>query len=473
MQNYVLGSAQASSSTQELKERIRRKSRGETELPRKADEPKRLHFDEIYNFFRDITSGLRHLHHNGFIHRDLKPSNCLLHTTGGETRVLVSDFGEVQTEYATRKSTGATGTISYCAPEVLRRVHPGGPFENFTSKSDIFSLGMILHFLCFANLPYSSANVLHEEREDIDELKDEIINWEGFDDQRRLRPELPSALYAFLKRLLSLDPDQRPSADDVLQVIASGRLDDIPMARRRNSMEPEELTPGRRIQKLDTPTKGNSPQGRHSQTNSNRSRRPPHATSRTKSQERMRVESVPDEANVIGEGESEHDASPSTRMAPKRRQSGGLRLNSSVVLRAHRGSVSLPTSPILKSETSPVRRQLLLEQPQYAQRADDSYTSKLLTLLRQHITSPTTRVVVFAIKLLSALQPCLSQGLNVTIVYPIIAVALWEFSKSDLRLWQSGVLSLLHFSVLAFAWRSGYLCRSQKEWHFRETWNHP
>src|SRR2546421_11915354 len=86
--------------------------------------PKLLPFEQIISFFRDIASGLNHLHSNGFIHRDLKPSNCLLRETGmpGEgLRVLVSDFGEVQIQNTARRSTGATGTISYCAPEVLKR----------------------------------------------------------------------------------------------------------------------------------------------------------------------------------------------------------------------------------------------------------------------------------------------------------------------------------------------------------------
>lgn len=86
--------------------------------------PRRVPFDHILSFFSDIASGLQHLHSNGFIHRDLKPSNCLLtqpHVPGQPPKVLVSDFGEVQMENTMRSSTGATGTISYCAPEVLKR----------------------------------------------------------------------------------------------------------------------------------------------------------------------------------------------------------------------------------------------------------------------------------------------------------------------------------------------------------------
>ncbi|KIW30557.1 hypothetical protein, variant [Cladophialophora immunda] len=461
MQNYVLGSAQASTTTQELKERIRRKSRGETDLPRRANEPKKLHFDEIYNFFKDITSGLRHLHHNGFIHRDLKPSNCLLHTVGGETRVLVSDFGEVQYEYATRKSTGATGTISYCAPEVLRRISPGGPFENFTSKSDIFSLGMILHFLCFATLPYNSANVLHEEREDVDELREEITNWGGFDDQRKLRPELPPALYSFLKRLLSLNPDERPSADDVLQVVSSGRLDDIPAARRRNSMEPEELTPGRRIQKLDTPQKGNSPQGRPSLDMGSRSKRSFFRATRSVSQEPKNAEAVISDHGYTSGSEADREQRAPKASMSTRRESGNLRLNSTMILRAKRASASLPSSPLKKSPTtSPVRQQLLLEPAQQLDRSALSlFLDRIYTFLNAPITSPSTRLAILGVKLFITLQPCLSQGMNAIVVYPIIATALLEFSLTHLRIWKALIAMLAHVFVLSFAWRTDRLCQ--------------
>lgn len=107
---------------EDLKDRIRRRSRGQPEFPIMGY--RRVPFEQIISFFRDIAAGLLHLHSNGFIHRDLKPSNCLLTDSGipGQPpRVLVSDFGEVQIENTMRSSTGATGTLSYCAPEVLQR----------------------------------------------------------------------------------------------------------------------------------------------------------------------------------------------------------------------------------------------------------------------------------------------------------------------------------------------------------------
>lgn len=114
LHNYVLGPQHEVSATQALKDQLRRKSKGSPEPPQGLNTATRLTFDEILSFFKDITSGLHHLHSKGYIHRDLKPSNCLLQRDGTKIRVLISDFGEVQAAGVRRGNTGATGTISYC-----------------------------------------------------------------------------------------------------------------------------------------------------------------------------------------------------------------------------------------------------------------------------------------------------------------------------------------------------------------------
>lgn len=257
LHHYVSNTSQMSESTQQLKERMRRRSKNQPELPRGLH-GRVLQFEEIYSFFKDITSGLNHLHVNNYIHRDLKPSNCLLHDSGKGLRVLVSDFGEVQVENMVRKSTGATGTISYCAPEVLRREYPSGAYGNFTTKSDIFSLGMILYFLCFARLPYQNANILHEDQEDLNELRDEITSWSGLQEERKLRPDLPEKLYTFLRRLLSLDVADRPSAEDILLAIKTGSgLDEIADSRPSSSGHRfDDLRNSARISPVETPRSG-------------------------------------------------------------------------------------------------------------------------------------------------------------------------------------------------------------------------
>ncbi|OHW94027.1 calcium-dependent protein kinase [Colletotrichum incanum] len=254
---YIVGDQPKESTKEQLKAQMRRKSKGQLELPRDQFASQRLlSFEEIFSLFKDITSGLAYLHAASYIHRDLKPSNCLLHREGSGLLCLISDFGEVQSENMVRKSTGSTGTISYCAPEVLKK-DSTGRYGNFTAKSDIFSLGMILYFMCFGRLPYRSANTINEELEDIDELRAEITDWQGFQDERRERPDLPSKLYQLLKKLLALDPSQRPSASEVLAAMKTeSSLDGVPRGR---SSSPSMGLNGRRIQSLDSPVPPSTP----------------------------------------------------------------------------------------------------------------------------------------------------------------------------------------------------------------------
>ncbi|KXH41288.1 hypothetical protein CSAL01_07012 [Colletotrichum salicis] len=257
--NYIIGDQPKETTKEQLKAQMRRKSKGQLELPRDQFASQRLlSFEEIYSLFKDITSGLAYLHAANYIHRDLKPSNCLLHREGSGVICLISDFGEVQSENMVRKSTGSTGTISYCAPEVLRRDLTTGRYGNFTTKSDIFSLGMILYFMCFGRLPYRSANTINEELEDIDELRAEITDWQGFQDERRERPDLPSKLYHLLKKLLALDPLQRPSASEVLSAMKteSSTMEGVPRGR---SSSPSMGINVRRIQSLDSPMPPSTP----------------------------------------------------------------------------------------------------------------------------------------------------------------------------------------------------------------------
>ncbi|KAL2163349.1 hypothetical protein VTH06DRAFT_5406 [Thermothelomyces fergusii] len=251
---YIIGEKPKEATKEELKEQMRRRSRGQAERPQLQ---RRLPPEEIYSFFKDITSGLSYLHASNYIHRDLKPSNCLLHRDGNRLKCLISDFGEVQPEHAVRKSTGSTGTISYCAPEVLKK-DASGRYGNFTTKSDIFSLGMILYFMCFGRLPYVHANILNEELEDVDQLRAEISDWKGFQAERKERPELPSKLYQLLTRLLAVDPADRPSASEVLSAMGGEANFEGMMRGSRNTNSLFGLS-GQRIQNLDSPLQSNTP----------------------------------------------------------------------------------------------------------------------------------------------------------------------------------------------------------------------
>ncbi|OJD36608.1 protein kinase [Diplodia corticola] len=423
LHNYILNQTQASVTTQQLKERMRRRSKGQAEPPSGLAQPRRMPFEEIFSFFKDITAGLHHLHSHGYIHRDVKPHNCLLHTTGTKTRVLVSDFGEVQMVNVARKSTGATGTISYCAPEVLRR-DARGEFGNFTTKSDIFSLGMIVYFMCFGRLPYQNADDLHEENEDLEQLRAEIASWQGFDDVRKARSDLPDKLYSFLKRLLSLDPAERPTTEQILLGIGAGSgLEDL------NGFGPPFDDIGPRISSADSPSPSPSKlQRRHStQTGLMRapsklrqqanaedhrppspptSRKPPPPPSSPSAATGSRTPTPPDSAGLILRKRQLDNYSP-----PPPHHHHHHRRHSS----------ASPTSP------PPTTPRLMLPPP-------SSPFSSLLLAPRLHalLASPAAassiKLALFLAKTLSLFRPCSPFAANPFVAFPLLCLAALDFA---------------------------------------------
>ncbi|KAF9162382.1 putative serine/threonine-protein kinase iks1 [Actinomortierella ambigua] len=190
-----------------------------------------LSISEVWSFFFDICEGLAHLHRLGIIHRDLKPPNLLLSYsdnrvkgTKGERRppprVLISDFGECEVldQAAKRDRTGATGTLEFLAPELLQ-VDEHGRFTNgFSFKGDMWSLGMILYYLCYSRLPYSQIDDVDLLKEEIRGLRSISLPSDGPEDR-----VVPEELKILIKMLLSTDKSKRPSCDEILQTLAPQR----------------------------------------------------------------------------------------------------------------------------------------------------------------------------------------------------------------------------------------------------------
>lgn len=418
LHHYISSSAQMLDSTQQLKERVRRRSKNQPEPPRDLH-GRKLQFEEIYSFFKDITSGLNHLHVNGYIHRDLKPSNCLLHDSGKGLRVLVSDFGEVQVENMVRKSTGATGTISYCAPEVLRREYPSGTFGNFTTKSDIFSLGMILYFLCFAQLPYQNADILNEDQEDLNELRDEITSWAGLHEERKLRPDLPEKLYTFLRRLLSLDSGDRPSAEDILLGIKTGTgLDEISDSRPSSVKHMyDDLRNSSRISPVDSPHSSTPvPQAPAQKISTGFSRAGVPAKLRHSSFQTDRPRSSK------AEDESSRPTSPEASL---------------VLRRQFPSPTKLRDVPQLTAPPSELRWHLDLGEPAIQR---------------------TLRSILFMLKVMSLNTLCTPMAPNQWVQYPLLLLAALDFLLNRATVRFSCLLVIMHVALLLSLLRLDILC---------------
>jgi serine/threonine protein kinase len=430
LHNYICGSVQTTSTAQQLKDRLRRKSKGEADLGTSG--PRMLQLDQIYSFFRDITSGMRHLHLNGYIHRDLKPHNCLLHETSDGIRVLVSDFGEVQSQDATRKSTGATGTLSYCAPEVLRREYADGPLGNFTFKSDIFSLGMILYFLCFAELPYASADIINEEKEDLDQLRAEITSWAGFNNTRRKRSDLPQKLYTFLEILLAVDPDRRPTADEVLNGIQAGANANAKRTTSTGatSSPGPDLPSSARIRPVDSP----KPSER--------------ALSPTKRVPRSPA-AFPQDSPFDSSGSS--GTAPISDTVIDGRPS--LSPDRDLVVR-QRYSTSPPVSPTRQTR-EPSIHDSPPPMPQHLLPPPPSRFPALDFLRSSTVVSPGLQFSLFLLKVVTILHPCSPLAVKPWILYPLLLLAAVTLRTS---LQVQAFSTLAHILVVVTGIRFGALC---------------
>lgn len=379
----------------------------------------RLSFEEIFSYFRDITSGLHHLHTKGYIHRDLKPSNCLLQRDGGRTRVLISDFGEVQAAGALRGSTGATGTISYCAPEVLRR-GVDGSLGNFTTKSDIFSLGMVVFFMCFGRLPYVNADDESEENEDFDQLRHEIIQWTGFNEEARTRPDLPEKLYKFLKRLLSVDPLERPSTEEILSSIKGG----VSHGDGEWSFEEyRDYSP--RVSSVDSPA---------SKISSRKQQHPYTARPGPTSPVRHRSSNDVNADRSVGRGPEQSRAlSPlkaATNASPRKKE--------------------IPIADAPPSLPSP---RLMLPPP-----PERPIIDGLGRAATQFQTDSARKVALFLVKLLSLSMPCTPYATNQWILYPLLGLAALDLGLITTTFRQSLALAFVHVAVVLIASKSATLC---------------
>ena len=107
---------------------------------------------------------LEKAHRRGIVHRDLKPANIMI-TPQGHAKVM--DFGLAKrvlpggekelsrtlTKSSITEAGAIAGTISYMSPEQARG-------EEVESKSDIFSLGIIIYEMVTGGHPFSKASAI-------------------------------------------------------------------------------------------------------------------------------------------------------------------------------------------------------------------------------------------------------------------------------------------------------------------------
>lgn len=107
--------------------------------------------ETVRNIIEQIAKGLQAFHRQEMLHQDIRPHNIMIDNTG---TVKIIDFGstrvaglmEVNTPL---KQQEILGTAPYTAPEYFLG-------ESGTSRSDLFSLGVMTYYLLSGRLPYGT-----------------------------------------------------------------------------------------------------------------------------------------------------------------------------------------------------------------------------------------------------------------------------------------------------------------------------
>ncbi len=105
---------------------------------------------ERLRLFLDVLSAVGAAHKRDIVHRDLKPSNILVDANGV---VKVIDFGVARTNdqsHAVATQAGMViGTLEFMSPEQI-----GDQARVLDTRSDVYTLGIILHLLLADEMPY-------------------------------------------------------------------------------------------------------------------------------------------------------------------------------------------------------------------------------------------------------------------------------------------------------------------------------
>ncbi|MDX2198594.1 MAG: protein kinase [Phycisphaerae bacterium] len=114
---------------------------------------RRLDLADRLALFAKVCDAVHHGHQKGIVHRDLKPANILV-GVDGEPKVI--DFGVARaTDADVMMTTQCTqtgdlvGTLRYMSPEQC-----DADARNIDTRSDIYSLGMVLYELLTGAAPY-------------------------------------------------------------------------------------------------------------------------------------------------------------------------------------------------------------------------------------------------------------------------------------------------------------------------------
>jgi tRNA A-37 threonylcarbamoyl transferase component Bud32 len=138
------------------------------------------------------AEALDHAHAQGIVHRDMKPPNILIARDG---RAKVSDFGIAKVGGGTNTNTkgGLVGTPAFMSPEQFLG-------RKIDGRTDIFSLGAILYWLCTGERPFTGDTIANLAYQIVHVNPPSVLKYKA---------DLPEALDEIIATSMAKDEDNR------------------------------------------------------------------------------------------------------------------------------------------------------------------------------------------------------------------------------------------------------------------------
>jgi len=162
-----------------------------------------LQIDFVFNLVIGIARGLRQLHKQDVIHRDIAARNILLKE---DLTPMVSDFGLSRQIITTDEQYSSTGQdclpVKWMAPEAIKT-------RQFATPTDIWSFGIVIwEIITCGGDPHEDIDVVEAKIQ----IRDHLLTPE-------IPPELDPTLAVLMKQCWYQDPDMRPSAKDIVDMV--------------------------------------------------------------------------------------------------------------------------------------------------------------------------------------------------------------------------------------------------------------
>uniref|UniRef100_A0A7N5ZX70 Protein kinase domain-containing protein n=1 Tax=Anabas testudineus TaxID=64144 RepID=A0A7N5ZX70_ANATE len=185
----------------------------------------RLSEDRVQFLVYQMLKGLKYIHSAGIIHRDLKPGNLAINP---DCELKILDFGLAR--QADAEMTGYVVTRWYRAPEVILN------WMHYTQTVDIWSAGCIMAEMLLGKPLFKGNDHLDQLREIMKitgtPAADFVVKLQSQDAKNYIRslPKVPkkdlhciftkasSNAVCVLEKMLLLDPEQRVSASEALDL---------------------------------------------------------------------------------------------------------------------------------------------------------------------------------------------------------------------------------------------------------------